>query len=336
MFLLSLLACPKMPLASPEPKPIVRVIDGPWSESKAISVAVTGPRGQDGRISGPAILMVTFVGPNDVLWFSTSLNSGHGWKLPVFVAREVSMGIKAQGRPEVLLALGQTQILAISGGLPVLSTRTQEGWIPTLLEEGAQTQALDGMTWGGSTLVAWTDPRGPSLRLWWDGKVEVLAEGADLDLCSRPALGLVDDRPVLAWRQGGALLTRALSQDFEWNPVESQPLQAPECDGPLFVGPHLVTANRGQLSIDGKQVETLVQDPWQVAQPRGLGVWVERDGDSERVFADGTPLLTAGEGELELWSPADVSGELWVPFTTSSGLTVAGYSPPLADAAPTP
>jgi hypothetical protein len=336
MLLLSLLACPKAPLAPPEPKPIVRVIDGPWSESKAISLSVTGPRGQDGRISGPAILMVSFIGPKDILWFTTSLDSGHGWKVPVFVARESSTGSKAQGRPEVLLSLGQTQILSISGGMPILSTRTQDGWTPTLLQEGAQTEALDGMTWDGSTLVAWTDPRGPSLRLWWDGEVEVLAEGEDLDLCSRPALGLVDELPVLAWRQGGALHTRALSEDMEWLPAQSLPLDAPDCDGPLFVGPHLVSANQGQLSIDGKQVETALEAPWQVAQPRGLGVWVERDGASERVFADGTPLLTAGEGELELWSPADVSGELWVPFTTASGLTVAGYSPPLADAAPTP
>jgi len=336
MFLLSLLACPKAPLAPPEPKPVVRVIDGPWSEGKAISMAVTGPRSQDGRISGPAILMVAFVGPQDILWFTTSLDSGHGWKVPVFVARQASTGTKAQGRPEVLLALGQTQILSVSEGMPILSTRTQDGWVPLLLEEDAQTQAMKGMTWNGSTLVAWTDPRGPSLRLWWDGEVEVLAEGADLDLCSRPALGLVDDRPSVAWRQGGALHTRALNPDMEWSSAKSQPLQAPECDGPIFVGPHLVTADRGQLSIDGRQVETPPQLPWQVAQPRGLGVWVEQDGSSERVFADGTPLLTTGAGELELWSPADVSGELWVPFTTTSGLTVAGYSPPLADAAPTP
>lgn len=336
MFLLSLLACPKAPLAPPEPKPLVRVIDGPWSESKAISVAVTGPRGQDGRISGPAILLVGFVGPEDNLWFSSSLDSGRGWKMPVWVAREVTTGQKGQGRPQVLLSLGQTQILAISGGMPVLSTRTQERWVPTLLEEGASTQALHGLSWQGSTLVAWTDPRGPSLRLWWDGEVEVLAEGPEIDLCSRPALGVVDDLPVVAWREGGALHTRALSEEVEWGGVQIQPIEGSECDGPLFVGPHLVATHRGQLQVDGDTVPTALEGDWQVAQPRGLGVWVERDGQQERVFADGTPLLTTPEGELQLWTPADVSGELWVPFTTASGLTVAGYSPPLADATPAP
>lgn len=327
MWILALLGCPKPVEPPAAPQPIVRVVSGPWDGAQALALYATGPTDSQGRLMGPAILQAAFIA-EDTLWFTTSLNTGRGWKVPIGLSEGVSTGQRAQGRPEILNAMGDIRVLALVDGAPTLLDRHVESWTRQPLEPDAQAQAMDGLVWDGATVVAWVDPRGPSLKLWWDGQVETLRTDPALNTCARPALGVVDGLLQVAFWQGDSLHRLGLDLDMQWQELETLSSTSPGCDGALFVGESLVFSGGGGIQGEGGSALPLDPDFPTPGQLRPLDVLMLSSASEERVIVSGQSLLTVPTGELEIWDPAQVGGETWVPFTTSAGLSVAAYTPP--------
>lgn len=330
--LLFILACPKPPPEPEMPEPDVHVLHGPWEDGgRSLTVAATAPSASDSVLAGPAILVAAWVKDGDLME-STSLNSGGGWTQPTRVAEGVSTGDLGQVRPRVALARGGPVVAFAKDGQPQMARRGAEGWKVSVPSPEAKGELVDLMVFYGQPVIAWLDTRrGEHLADVYamvDGVEEpvYIDDGDGVCACCRPALGVVDGRVAVAFRDAdgaGRELRMAVRGDEGWEDRGPQthggwaPGGCPT-DGPAWLGetPIVSDARDGTRKLYRGDVVIPGSAGWQITQPRVVNdvvIRLESSPDRNRVVVGNYPLV-GDEGTMELGDPAPLGSTILVPW----------------------
>ncbi len=324
---LLLLACAgiKPPEPAAEPTGEVRVVDGPWSQGDFVALAATGPKTLEGQWQGPAIVLVGWLQEGKLL-LSSTFDGGQGWTAPKIIGMDLEPPL------EMDLALGSPVLLAHRAGVAVLLQRTEDGWEEQEVGQGpAELAVIDGRH-----VLALTTPEGLVVdgELAWPGTVcgpaALRREGLTTAVAFRERQedGSVEVRLIVeAFDDDGALAweDRGLQTSSGWSPEVCPP------EGPAFDGERVIVSDgrdgsRGIWAGD-KRIPT--EPGWEVlevAAAAGILTWTAEQGSEHRLLVDGVSLLTSSEHRYELGEPADVAGEVWLPFR-GIGATIAAYRP---------
>lgn len=322
-----LLGCTKAVVepVAPVPTYSLRVVSGPWTDADSLALGSSGP-----------IVMAAFV-QDTVLWFTTSLDGGRGWTVPVAVDRDVELDVEGQVRPRLQLGGGNTLIAYAKDGAPHVASRDQMGWEVQRIPD-ATGRLLDLTIRGGVPLLVWVDRGQEPATLWqWDGQATSIVTETPVDPCSRPALEAGVDQALLAARTPDGQVQEWL-EDLDWTWMD-QGLNGAAGGACLRDGPHFdrgapVWVEGGRLVRDGARLPFPDEAGWTASQARAAGallVWQEHQDDTYRVFIDGVPLLTREGAAFRVGDPIRAGGEVWVPFVGDDAMVAAYRSDELPD-----
>lgn len=322
-------ACGTPEAPTPPPPPAVavaepRTVAGPWTAGAHPALAADGDEVQAVWVEA------------DVLRWSRSGDRGATWDPPEAVASDVIAGDGGQALP-ALVVVGEVPMVAYAAAnRPWLAVRGHGEWERRALstaERGAGV-LLDLAVVDGRPLVVWLDSRRDpdhhvqDVYAWWDGQEEpVWTDGADgVCMCCRPAAGVVDGRPAVAFRDADGELREVrllVRDDAGWTDrgVTAGGWSPGGCpaDGPIFTsGGDLVVSDgrSGQRRLYRRDVALAAADDVQMLQPRPLGdelAWVEATAGASSLVAAGRVLATT-PGRLEPGDPVRVGDEWWIPW----------------------
>ncbi len=300
---------PPTPAAAEGPR--IGVVSGPWLQGEGLALAATGPRDLDGGWAGPAIVLAAWI-QQDALWTSSSMSAGRGWTPPLRIDGPIDTSEDGQARVELGIASGRPLAVYSSAGVPMLASRSGEGWTSEPLSELARGDRLDLVVRDGEPIVVWLDSERGGVWMLRDGSEEQITEQPAL-ACARPAVSAEGPLQVAFRGVEGEIWRFRLSEEG-WIEDGLRPGR-PVCDGPDFLGPHLLQAEDGEAYL-GEQEFLAIEAGWEVDQPRsggGVLAWREQRGDQDRIVLGGQSLLTR-EGALMPGDAIVVAGEVWLPF----------------------
>jgi hypothetical protein len=328
-----LLACspapaPEAPAADAAPM-AGRAVEGPWKGGDLPALAA----------SGDAVHAIWLEGTT--LRWAASADKGATWSDAETVATDVIAGDGGQALPGIELSGDVPMVAYASADRPWLAVRGHAGWEHRKLStaEAGMGVLLDIALVGGRPLVVWLDTRRAAethtsdVYAWWEGQEEVVyADGADgVCMCCRPAAGMVDLKPAVAFRdaEGDLREVRLAVRDGGWTDrgrVTSGGWSPGGCpaDGPVFDGDQLVVsdARDGQRRL--WKGDSVVPGDGVALQPRALTgwlAWVSPKEDGSELFAGGK--LVAKGPRIEPGEPVAVGDEVWLPWQGERGAVVA-------------
>lgn len=329
------LACSAPPAEAPPaeappdvgPAPVAagapRVVDGPWRDGAYVAVAA----GPDGSVHAIWV-------DRDVLSYARAPSPDAPFAAPERVTDGVVAGDGGQALPAIEVGPGGPVLAFARHERPHLATRGDAGFVVTPLSTATAGHGmlLDLALVAGEPLVAWLDTRRDPARhvtdvyAWWGGREHVVyADGSDgVCMCCRPAAGVIDGRPTVAFRDadGDRREVRRLSWDgaawVDHGAVTAGGWSPGGCpaDGPILADGHVWVSDARDGRRRVYRDDVAVTDAGDAVQPRvaaGRLLYVSAAPGALRLLADGGELAAA-TGRLEPGDPIAVGDRVWVPW----------------------